>query len=202
MYLGIHLISSNMAPIASVSEEYSTLGIRRIAISSLKYGIPIWEIDDGKVWRLQSFSFSVKQLSTWHRMGRKCGVCVYGLAMDRLWKSSSTLMSVNNGWGPVYTDTHPKSDGRERPGAAGASTTATGSYVSTYQARPRTNFRLVFFSIGIAIIITCAYAHMIIPLCMSTTHHIYHMRICAYDHMRVHSTHGSYLLNKASFVPR
>ena len=96
MYLGIHLISSNMAPIASVSEEYSTLGIRRIAISSLKYGIPIWEIDDGKVWRLQSFSFSVKQLSTWHRMGRKCGVCVYGLAMDRLWKSSSTLMSVNN----------------------------------------------------------------------------------------------------------
>ena len=67
----------------------------------------------------------------------------------------------------MYTDTHPKSDGRERPGAAGASTTATGSYVSTYHARPRTNFRLVFFSIEvdsdpmrICNMIICAYAHV------------------------------------------
>jgi hypothetical protein len=49
----------------------------------------------------------------------------------------------------VYTDTHPKGDGRERSGAAGASTTATDSYVSICHARPRTNFRLVFFSIEV-----------------------------------------------------
>jgi hypothetical protein len=36
---------------------------------------------------------------------------------------------------------------------------------------------------------TCAYAHMIIPLCMSATHHTIcayaHMRICAYDQIMV-----------------
>ena len=87
--------------------------------------------------------------------------------------------SSSSGRGPVSPDTHPKSDGRERQGTAGTTTSVTDSYVSIYHAPPHTNFRLVFFSPRLDnVIILCAYDHMI---------------ICAYyDHMRMCHGHSRY----------
>ena len=77
--------------------------------------------------------------------------------------------SSSSGRGPVSPDTHPKSDGQERQGTAGATTSVTDSYVSIYHAPPHTNFRLEFFSprLDNVIILLCTYDHII---------------ICAYDH--------------------